>query len=78
MATDDTSLIRRVDHSVAADRQAAGAGDQRDQRDVVVIVIVVLDLARRPLQLHRPVEDALARGRFRGEAEALQTACDGR
>jgi len=59
MAADHPGIIIRLDRARAGHRHLARAGVQRDQRDVVEMLIVIFKLGMGVFQRHRPIDDPL-------------------
>ena len=68
----DAGVVGGRDLPAASDRQLLRARFDRDQRSLVLVLILVFRLALRAGELHHPVEDLLPVSRFRAQPHALQ------
>ena len=76
MVADHPGMIARFDCSVAVDGHLFGPGLDRDQRHVVVMLVLVLQLLTGVAVIHRPVEHRLALRLLRSQAQPLQRVGD--
>ena len=70
---DDPRPVAGLDRAAAGDRHFRRARYDRNQRRVVMVVIVVFGVEPHPVELHVPVQHGLAMGRLGLEAQPLES-----
>ena len=77
MMANDARLVVGINDALAADRHFGNARLERNQRDVVGVLVIVLDFQPRAFEADLPSGDRLAGARLGREAQALQPARGG-
>src|SRR5687767_13879786 len=72
MAADYSGLVTRLNRAVTGDLDLRGAGLERDQGNVVVMLIVVFELGPRVDEFHCPFDHRLAVSCLGREPKALE------
>jgi hypothetical protein len=76
VAAEDSGVVVGLDHPRASHGQLARSGEQGDQRNPIVVLILVFALAHPTLEPHRPFEHALPGRGLRGQAQPLKPVTD--